>query len=334
MPIAIVLSLAVGCVLGAAWCWWRRERTATRFEQLWLNAEAETDRLRMQLHNLQPRLDRLDALELDARPDAEAEERLRRAEETALAEELAAARAPTAGDRADAPSPEIEIDAADLALTAADDDVVLADVPPNGAEIIALHDRGDRVTATAFGTEGDAALAEMPDVELQAVHLDLKEARRLAEQPGEAEVMALRADVDRLKHERDEALARADEFASRLAQATPPVAPVGAWQAGVTALGIAGAAHSDDLKVIRGIGPAMERMLNENGICSWEQLATLDDEGVAAVGEALPAFPGRIRRDDWVRQAQELVEAFPLTEPYQRPTQATYQHPRPTAEQA
>ncbi|MEM7275684.1 MAG: hypothetical protein AAF547_21590 [Actinomycetota bacterium] len=63
----------------------------------------------------------------------------------------------------------------------------------------------------------------------------------------------------------------------------------------------------DDLKVIRGIGPAMERTLNEVGITTWAQLAALSPSDVHRVGERIPAFPGRIRRDRWVEQAAALV---------------------------
>jgi predicted flap endonuclease-1-like 5' DNA nuclease len=89
-----------------------------------------------------------------------------------------------------------------------------------------------------------------------------------------------------------------------------------------TPFGTAAADHVDDLKVIRGIGPRMEELLTSLGITSWEQLAALDSEGVAAVDNALGEFPGRIERDEWVAQAQELVRQFPDVE--QRPRRDTF----------
>jgi predicted flap endonuclease-1-like 5' DNA nuclease len=65
-------------------------------------------------------------------------------------------------------------------------------------------------------------------------------------------------------------------------------------------------AQPDDLRRIRGIGPAMERLLNEQGIVTFRQLALLNDAGVAELEKRLPGVPGRVRRDRWVEQAQKL----------------------------
>jgi NADH-quinone oxidoreductase subunit E len=89
-------------------------------------------------------------------------------------------------------------------------------------------------------------------------------------------------------------------------------------------LGTPGAAHHDDLKVINGIGPYMEKTLNGFEVKSWEQLAALKKADVEKVSEAIGAFPGRIERDGWVRQARDLVRRFPLRSPYDRPTRKTF----------
>ncbi len=96
----------------------------------------------------------------------------------------------------------------------------------------------------------------------------------------------------------------------------------GAWVKGTTKLGTAGAAHKDDLKVINGIGPKMEGILNGFGIQAWEQIATLDKAEVKTVDEALDFFHGRIERDEWVKQAGELCKRFPDTG--DRPTRKTF----------
>lgn len=87
-------------------------------------------------------------------------------------------------------------------------------------------------------------------------------------------------------------------------------------------IGISVADHIDDLKVIRGIGPRMEELLTTVGVTSWEQLAGLDEAGVAEVDNALREFPGRIERDQWVDQARELVSRFPNI--HDRPTRKTF----------
>ena len=93
------------------------------------------------------------------------------------------------------------------------------------------------------------------------------------------------------------------------------------WQAGETSLGTPGAAHQDDLKVVNGIGPKMEELLNSFGIQSWEQLAWLTDDQVQTVDAALEEFPGRIERDEWVQQGKDLIARFP--DRSDRPTRAT-----------
>lgn len=65
--------------------------------------------------------------------------------------------------------------------------------------------------------------------------------------------------------------------------------------------------QQDDLTLIRGIGPFIERKLNELGIFTYEQVAALDDELIEQLTVAIEFFPGRIKRDDWVGQARRLA---------------------------
>jgi len=62
----------------------------------------------------------------------------------------------------------------------------------------------------------------------------------------------------------------------------------------------------DNLQRIRGVGPAMERLLNEQGLVTFRQLAVLDDAGIEKLQSRLPGFTGRIRRDRWIDQARRL----------------------------
>jgi predicted flap endonuclease-1-like 5' DNA nuclease len=59
----------------------------------------------------------------------------------------------------------------------------------------------------------------------------------------------------------------------------------------------------DDLKLISGIGPALEKKLNACGISRYQELATLSDADIDRVEAAIKSF-GRIRRDDWIGQAK------------------------------
>lgn len=63
---------------------------------------------------------------------------------------------------------------------------------------------------------------------------------------------------------------------------------------------------ADDLKKIDGVGPVIEKKLNELGIFHFKQIAALTKEQADAIDEAI-AFKGRIERDDWLGQAKKLI---------------------------
>ena len=65
----------------------------------------------------------------------------------------------------------------------------------------------------------------------------------------------------------------------------------------------------DDLKLIVGIGPVLERMLHSLGIMTFRQIARWTDREVAEFDAKLPEFPGRIVRDQWVTQARALHQS-------------------------
>jgi predicted flap endonuclease-1-like 5' DNA nuclease len=62
----------------------------------------------------------------------------------------------------------------------------------------------------------------------------------------------------------------------------------------------------DDLKLIVGVGPVLERMLQQLGIATYRQIARWTERDIDEFDARLPEFHGRIRRDDWVTQAREL----------------------------
>jgi NADH-quinone oxidoreductase subunit E len=62
----------------------------------------------------------------------------------------------------------------------------------------------------------------------------------------------------------------------------------------------------DDLKLIVGVGPALERLLQQLGVASYRQIARWSERDIDAIDAQLPEFRGRIRRDAWVTQAREL----------------------------
>ena len=66
-------------------------------------------------------------------------------------------------------------------------------------------------------------------------------------------------------------------------------------------------AATSDLKLIKGIGPALERQLNGLGLYTFDQIAGLSDIDLAWVDDNLTSFKGRCFRDDWVGQAKVLL---------------------------
>ena len=69
---------------------------------------------------------------------------------------------------------------------------------------------------------------------------------------------------------------------------------------------LAGLGEPDDLKLIVGVGPVLERMLHSLGVTTFRQIARWSDREVAEFDAKLPEFPGRIVRDQWVTQARAL----------------------------
>lgn len=64
----------------------------------------------------------------------------------------------------------------------------------------------------------------------------------------------------------------------------------------------------DDLTAITGIGPALQKKLNDHGIHSFSQIAALSDQEIAGLEENVIKFSGRIKRDDWIGQARRFTE--------------------------
>jgi large subunit ribosomal protein L21 len=67
---------------------------------------------------------------------------------------------------------------------------------------------------------------------------------------------------------------------------------------------------ADDIKLIGGVGPALEKKLNALGVTSLAQIAEWTDEDVKRIDDEL-AFKGRIEREEWVQQAKDLLAGKP-----------------------
>ena len=65
----------------------------------------------------------------------------------------------------------------------------------------------------------------------------------------------------------------------------------------------------DDLKLIKGVGPAIEKTLNEMGIFRFAQLADMTEYDIDRVAKRIKGLRSRIYREDWMGQARSLHDA-------------------------
>jgi len=63
---------------------------------------------------------------------------------------------------------------------------------------------------------------------------------------------------------------------------------------------------NDDLKQIKGVGPAIEKTLNDLGIFRFNQIAEMSEYDIDRVAQRLKGFRSRIYREDWIGQARDL----------------------------
>ncbi len=63
---------------------------------------------------------------------------------------------------------------------------------------------------------------------------------------------------------------------------------------------------ADDLKKVKGIGPKMEKTLNQIGIFTFAQVSRMSSTEYDLLDEITGSFPGRAQRDDWAGQAGKL----------------------------
>ena len=63
---------------------------------------------------------------------------------------------------------------------------------------------------------------------------------------------------------------------------------------------------ADDLKKVKGIGPQMEKTLNQIGIFTFAQVSRMTEKEYNLLDSITKSFPGRAQRDDWAGQAKKL----------------------------
>jgi len=73
--------------------------------------------------------------------------------------------------------------------------------------------------------------------------------------------------------------------------------------------GTANIAEKDDLTMISGIGPVIEKRLNSLDIYTFRQISRFTPEDIKVINDTIIYFSGRIDRDEWVEQATEIVKS-------------------------
>jgi NADH-quinone oxidoreductase subunit E len=138
-----------------------------------------------------------------------------------------------------------------------------------------------------------------------------KPAVKQAEEAKKAKAAAAKpAAEDKPKKAAKKAEKKADTKAAKLAKAKPAKtasAEKPAAKKVAPKKTAAKAGKADDLKLLKGVGPALEKKLHANGVKTFAQIAAWGAEDITDMDDKL-SFKGRIERDNWVQQAKLLAE--------------------------
>lgn len=174
------------------------------------------------------------------------------------------------------------------ALETGPEDVAEEDVDETRVEAVDPESLGDELDASndpssvtqtgindVLAEDDDTALAEFLEADIDVDVEDTEAAEETEDDAGEAETPVEAEDADK--------------------------------SAEITSFADYGSGNvHDDLKLIKGIGPAIEKTLNELGICRFDQIAEMSEYDIDRVAQRLKGFRTRIYREDWIGQARDL----------------------------
>ena len=135
----------------------------------------------------------------------------------------------------------------------------------------------------------DDVFVEVVDESDESI-VDSEEMDSIMETFQETATNQLLGDLDDLKNELSE-----DEAADEVAKSPEP-----------EAIARSNGDLRDNLKQIKGVGPAIEKTLNEMGISRFNQIAEMSEYDIDRVAKRLKGFRSRIYREDWIGQARYL----------------------------
>ncbi|MEZ2130269.1 MULTISPECIES: 5' DNA nuclease [unclassified Sinorhizobium] len=198
---------------------------------------------------------------------------------------------------------------ADLGRLAAD---MLQAVPAMPLHPLMTHPAAAIAAATAIGL---GLSSQMAGAFLGAVQGAVEAAQKLAialeNQNAKAEAAVILTEVNsrdvEAKMERlKPAVSQKVKPVRRTVSAKAKAAEISVPASAATAPRARKSAKADDLKMISGIGPKLQQVLNDRGIRTFLDIASWTDADVARLDDEL-GFNGRISRDDWIGQAKAFA---------------------------
>ena len=153
-------------------------------------------------------------------------------------------------------------------------------------------------------------IGAVPGVDLQPVHGELSDIRERISAIPSTDLAPIDGRLHNVETELASLGKRLDSSVKALRSAgREPSVTAKPKAEGPRLLKFASFGTKDDLKRISGVGPKLERLLNENGVFYFWQVASWSSKDVDTIDEKLDVFRGRILRDEWVTQATKLIQA-------------------------
>ncbi|MDG1558044.1 MAG: hypothetical protein P8R03_00845, partial [Candidatus Poseidoniaceae archaeon] len=152
--------------------------------------------------------------------------------------------------------------------------------------------------------------AELAKAQAEVDAKATEEAKAQAEADRKAAI-ELKARVDEEAKSVKEARVKVDADAEKVAKKAEELERIAkrAKTIDFATLGVATVGEKDDLQAIKGVGPFIAEKLNALGIFTFEQVGNMTAEIEEQVNIAIEFFPGRIKRDEWAKQAKEIYES-------------------------
>ncbi|HBZ44539.1 MAG TPA: hypothetical protein DEO85_10885 [Maritimibacter sp.] len=188
---------------------------------------------------------------------------------------------------------------------------------PAKADVAADEKAAEAATSAGMGNPDAAAVSEAPAMNADAADASAETPKAAPkpkgetvgasdvvtpskELPGQKELSERKGDY---KYEKPADAASAKKPAAK----KPAAKSTAKASAGPELLSGPREGGADDLKMIKGVGPGIEKKLNDAGVYHFDQIASWKKADIATMDDKL-SFRGRIERDGWIKQAKSLAK--------------------------